>query len=472
MNIRDDFIISKLHKGYLVGGAVRDFLTGKFSTDRDIAIKNAETYAKNIAEQFEGTFIILDSVNKIYRVVLQDKINYLDISEIEGNDIEEDLLRRDFTINAIAYDLENDKFIDITGGMEDLKNKKLRPVREQNFKDDSLRILRGFRFLSTTGFEMTQELEESISKYLSLALNPAKERIHYELMKLFGGKYASETLLLMDNFKLLEKIFPCVKELKLVTPNSHHHLDLFHHVIETVRNIEILYEELPQEAKSHMDSIDFGGFPRINHLKLAGFLHDIGKYSVWTIENGKCDKFECLYNKPECANCNARNRFIKHDEVGSKMCVRLLKDLKFSKKQIEYISQMIKYHIYPSGVLSAPDLNEKVMMRYLRKMENCVIDNIILAKADRLSARGPEITEEMVENNLNGLDKLLNFYLERKDTLKPLPKLLDGNEIMKILGISQSPKLGEIITKLKEAQMNGDITTKEEAELFIKNFSL
>lgn len=133
---------------------------------------------------------------------------------------------------------------------------------------------------------------------------------------------------------------------------------------------------------------------------------------------------------------------------------------------------MIKYHIYPSGVLSAPDLNEKVMMRYLRKMENCVIDNIILAKADRLSARGPEITVEMVENNLNGLDKLLNFYLERKDTLKPLPKLLDGNEIMKILGISQSPKLGEIITKLKEAQMNGDITTKEEAELFIKNFSL
>ena len=133
---------------------------------------------------------------------------------------------------------------------------------------------------------------------------------------------------------------------------------------------------------------------------------------------------------------------------------------------------MIKYHIYPSGVLSAPDLNEKVMMRYLRKMENCVIDNIILAKADRLSARGPEITEEIIKNNIEGLDKLMNFYLEKKDTLKPLPKLIDGNEIMEILGISQSPKLGEIITKLKEAQMNGDITTKEEAELFIKNFSL
>ena len=133
---------------------------------------------------------------------------------------------------------------------------------------------------------------------------------------------------------------------------------------------------------------------------------------------------------------------------------------------------MIKYHIYPSSVLAAPDLNGKVMMRYLRKMGNNVIDNIILAKADRLSARGPAITDEMIKSNIEGLDKLMNFYLEKKDTLKPLPKLIDGNEIMEILGISQSPKLGEIISQLKEAQLNGDITTREEAETFIKNYSL
>lgn len=483
MNIRDDFIISQLNKGYLVGGAVRDFFIGgeKEILDRDIAIKGAEEFAKEISARFDGTFIVLDEVNKIYRVVLNDKLNFLDISEIEGDSIEEDLLRRDFTINAIAYDLQKDEFIDITGGVEDIKNKKLRPVREQNFKDDPLRILRAFRFLATTGFDMTDELKEGITKYLPLALEPAKERIHYELMKLFGGgrgkcreekDFCAKTLALMDDFGLLEKLFPCVKELKLVPPNTHHHLDLFHHVLETVSNIEKLYEELPPEAKEHMDGIDFGGFPRINHLKLAGFLHDIGKYSTWTIENGRCDKFECLYNKPECSECSARHRFIKHDEVGSKMCNTLLRDLKFSKKQIEYISQMIKYHIYPSSVIAAPDLNDKVMMRYLRKMGNNVIDNIILAKADRLSARGPAITDEMIKSNIEGLDKLMNFYLEKKDTLKPLPKLIDGNEIMEILGISQSPKLGEIISQLKEAQLNGDITTREEAETFIKNYSL
>ena len=152
------------------------------------------------------------------------------------------------------------------------------------------------------------------------------------------------------------------------------------------------------------------------------------------------------------------------------MCQPLLKDLKFSKKQIEYISSMIKNHIYPSNVVASPDLSEKIMMRYIRKMEDNIIDNIILAKADRLSARGEAITEEIVNANLNGLDKLLNFYLEKKETLKPLPKLLDGYEIMEIKNLKQSPMLGEIINALKEAQINGDINTKEEAVEFVKAY--
>ena len=169
---------------------------------------------------------------------------------------------------------------------------------------------------------------------------------------------------------------------------------MIHHIIETVRQIEIQYENSTGEILSHLDKVDFGGYPRINHLKLAGFLHDIGKFSTWTIEEA-----------------TGRHRFIKHDDLGSKMCIPFLKQLKFSKKQIEYISCMIKNHIYPSGVIAAPDLSEKVMMRHLRKMGDNVIDNIILAKADRLSAQGPEITPEITKTNIGGLDKLLNFYL-------------------------------------------------------------
>ena len=451
MNIRDDFILKEINEGYLVGGIIRDFLTGKTIVDRDIAISGAEEFAHKIADKFGGTFITLDSVNKIFRVVLPDKTNFLDISEIEGSTIEVDLKRRDFTINVIAYDLKNDKFIDTTGGINDLENKVLRHISDKNFEDDPLRLLRGFRFFSTTGFRMTEELESAISKYAHLILKPAPERINYELMKLFGGKYAAETLLKMNEFGILEALFPFVKEMKQVPPNTHHHLDLLHHVIETVRQIEIHYETLTGEVKEHLQKVDFGGFPRINHLKLAGFMHDIGKFSCWTIEE------------------NGRHRFIKHADIGAELAIPFLKKMKFSKKQIEYITCMIKNHIYPSNVIAAPDLNDKIMMRYIRKMEDNVIDNIILAKADRLSARGVDVTEEMIENNMRGLDRLLKFYLEKKDTLKPLPKLLDGKEIMELTGLKPTPQLGKIIEALKEAQLNGDVTNIEEAEVFIKN---
>lgn len=455
MNIKDDFILKDINEGYLVGGSIRDFFTKKCEfCDRDISIKGAENFARKLANKFDATFIELDNENKIYRVVLKDKINFLDISEMQGNSIEDDLKRRDFTINAIAYDLSNEKFIDVTGGLNDLKNKVLRHIDDKNFEEDPLRVLRAFRFYSMTGFEMTEELVKALKKYMPLALVPAKERINYEIMKLFGGDYASSALLKMDELGLLEKIIPQVKEMKNVPPNTHHHLDLFHHVIETVRQIEIIYAGLSGFEKEHMDAVDFGGFPRINHLKLAGFLHDIGKYSTWTIEE------------------SGRHRFIKHDDVGSKMVVPLLRDLKFSKKQIEYVSCMIKNHIYPSNVIVAPILNEKVMMRYVRKMGENVVDNIILAKADRLSARGVDITEEVVNSNINGLNKLLEFYLSKKDSLTPLPKLLDGREIMTLLNIKPSPKLGEIISALNEAQLNGDVTTPEDAKNFVMNFDL
>ena len=107
-------------------------------------------------------------------------------------------------------------------------------------------------------------------------------------------------------------------------------------------------------------------------------------------------------------------------------------------------------------------------MRYVRKMNENLIDNIIIAKSDRLSARGVEITDEVVKKNLDGLNALEEFYFSHKELLKPLPVLLNGNEIMEILKIPAGKELGFIIKNLKEAQINGDILTKEQAVDFIK----
>ncbi len=449
--IRDNFD----NEIYLVGGAVRDFLMNKKTYDRDLIVcdVDAREFAKKIADYFDATFVPLDEENKIYRVVLQDKLNYLDITNPIENSLKKDLARRDLAINAIAINLNSGEIFDPFNGIWDIQNKIISDISEQNFIDDPLRLLRIFRFQANLGFSISSELLDIVRKYFKLISKPAYERVIYEIVKLFAGEYAHLALLNMDRCGLLEEIFPFVAELKKVPENSHHHLDLFNHSIETVKQISDLYSSSKIEVREHLDRIDFGGFSRLAHLRFAGFLHDIGKFSTWTIIDG-------------------RHRFIKHDDVGSKLSVEILKSMHFSNKQIEYISQMIKYHIYPSHVMSSQDTSEKIMMRFVRRMKDNSIDNVILAMADRLSARGPEITDEIVNNNISSLNKLLKFYLSKKDELKPLPKLLDGKEIMSLLDIKPSPVLGQIIEALHEAQLDGDVTCRDQAIKFVQNFNI
>lgn len=460
--IEDNFILKTITPffekqkadSYIVGGFLRDCLLNRESCDVDIVVtKNkARLTAKQLADTIDGYFVELDEVNNIYRVIFADKVHYVDIADCFADSIEEDLKRRDFTINALAFDLKRKTLADVSGGLNDIKNKILREISEFNMTDDPIRILRAFRFQSEIGFAFSEELKNIIKKQAQLVQNPAKERVNTEIIKLFSGDYAAKTLLEMDNYGVLETVFPFVAELKKIPPNSHHHLGLLEHSIETVRQVQLYYQNSCDEVKTHLESELFAGHKRIAYLKLGAFLHDIGKPSTWTIE-------------PE----TGRHRFIMHDSEGAEIVVPYLKDLKFSKKQIAYLQKIIKYHIYPAGVVTSDDASEKAYLRFYRKMEEETIDVIAVAYADRMSALGPEITQEMLDKNINGLDKLLKGYLEQKNSLKPLAKLLDGNEIMQILDIPASKELGNIIEKLKEAQLSSEVITKEDAVNFIKN---
>ena len=445
-------------EAYIVGGFVRDILMNKKSPDRDLILCgcDVEKFSRELADKLNAHFIELDSVNKIYRIVLENKIDYIDITMPIENDFEKDIKRRDLTINAIAYNLKTSEIIDLVGGVDDIKNKKIKGICDKNFEDDPLRLLRIFRFYAKTGFEIDESLIELSKKLYKHINEPAKERVTVELLKMFEGKYCDLALLKLDECGLLEEIFPIYKEVKKIPPNSHHHLDLIHHLIESVRQVQMIYEKSSEEVKNYLETIKYGSVQELAFLKLATFLHDIGKPSCWTIEED-----------------TLRHRFIKHDEIGSKLVIPILKDLKFSKKQIQYVQTLIKYHIYPSSMVSAEDVTDKAFMKFYRKMEGYVIDLIILAMADRLSARGEKITEDIVNKNINALTKLLSDYLEMRKDIKPLEKLLDGRDIMELLKIKQGPKLGEIINALKEAQISGNVTTKEEAvEFVISNFGI
>ncbi len=439
---------------YLVGGYIRDLLLGKTSTDIDIAVPagHACNIAKNLADTINGYFIELDAMNKIYRVVLENKKDYIDIADCAGENIEKDLLRRDFTINAIAYELSTDLLIDICEGQKDLKRKIIKEISVENLLDDPIRLLRAFRFQSTLGFSLSDTIMQIVKEQASLLDNVAKERVNTELVKLFGGRYAVEALAKMERLNLLEHIFPEAAEIRKIPPNSHHHLGLLEHSIETVRQVQNFYDSAGIEVKEHLDE-DFGaGQKRLAYLKIAAFLHDVGKPSTWQIE-------------PE----TGRHRFIKHDQIGAEIILPALRKLKFSKKHAAYIQKIIKNHIYPAGVVTSDEAGEKAYLRFYRKMENEVIDLIAIAYADRMSALGEDVTQEMIEKNINGLKKLLDGYLQLKNELKPLPKLLDGNEIMQILNIPASKELGKIIEQLKEAQISSEVITKQDAIKYIKD---
>ena len=446
-------------KVYLVGGFIRDCLYNpeKSSCDLDfVCQKNkSKVIAQEIADKIEGYFVPLDEKNNIYRVVFSDKKTYVDFADCIGDSIQDDLLRRDFTINALAYDVNNACLLDVTGGVEDLKKHIIREISEKNILDDPARIIRAFRFQSELGFAFSKNLTDIIKKH-ALELNKiAKERINAELIKLFGGEHVVEVLYSLDNNGILEFLFPEIKDIKKIPPNSHHHLNLFDHSIETVKHVLSFYKKACPEVKAHLDEEFLGGQKRLCYLNIAALLHDAGKPSTWQIE-------------PD----TGRHRFIKHDAEGANIVVPTLRSLKFSKKQIAYIQKIIKNHIYPAGVVTAEDANEKAYLRFYRKMGDEVIDLIAIAYADRHSALGPDITKEMFEKNINGLEKLLKRYFEEKNKLAPLPKLLDGKEIMDILKIPQSPQLGKIIKSLQEAQISSIVTTKDEAIKFIQDLKI
>lgn len=423
----------KNYDSYLVGGYLRDLLSGEISPDRDIAIKcdNLAKLTKKIADELNGSFVELDPVNEIYRVVFGN--DYIDFAKLLNNNLIDDIKRRDFTINAITYDINNEKFVDITGGKKDFEEKIIRTYKISNLSDDPLRTLRAIRFQAKLGFRIDDEIINFIKENNSLILNVAPERIHQELIKTFEGKFLIDALFSMDETGLLDVIFPFFKDIKKIPSNSHHHLDLFHHLIETTRNIRINKPE----------------------LKLAAFIHDLAKPDCWTIEKD-----------------TGRHRFIGHDELGAKKVVPFLKKLKFSNKEIEYISKMVQFHIYPSALMKDENVTERAIIRFIRKIGDDTLDLLELARADRLSARGPAVSDEMIEVNLSNLEKLKEKYFEISPKLKEMPKLVDGNEIMQILNLKPSPKLKEIIDEIKELQLEGKINTKEDAINFLKNYKL
>ncbi len=456
-------LIAFLSEGrvYLIGGFVRDMILGLSSFDLDFIIVDKDTYSlgEELTKKFPGTYFVLDEETRTIRFVLKDEEsrNYtFDFTPVKANNLDKDFERRDFTINAIGIDLKSpDVFIDKFNGINDLKSKKIKPIKLQNLLDDPLRFLRAFRFAALLNGEIDKEIILYIKNNLGVFNESVSvERISVELWKIFDSNNSFKYLKQLSESGLLEKIVPELTPMRKVTPNSHHHLWLYDHSLELVKTFEENFHKIPEWAKEELNKpFTQAASPLKKSIaKLGALFHDVGKPDTWEIKN---------------VNGEEKHTFYGHDKTGAEITKSICEKLKFSNSASETISKLVRYHLRPFQLSQGKEpITERALYRFFRDVGNDTPLLLMLAMADLYATVGPKITKEDLANG----EKLLLFlfdeykkYETRETEKASKPKLLDGNEIMKITGMPASKALGDLIKELDELVAVGEIKTKEEA---------
>lgn len=336
-------------------------------------------------------------------------------SKVEwGKTIEEDLARRDFTMNAIAIEftgekaeIDTTKLIDLYDGAGDIKNKIIRTVGDptERFKEDALRLMRAIRFAAQLGFQIEAETLKAIAEDAVLLENIAKERVRDELIKLLASEYPYEGIILLKNTGLLQHILPELLEgigVDQSRPGRHHKDDVFTHNV------------LSLKFCPSTDPI----------VRFATLIHDVGKPRVASADQ---DGYVIFHN---------------HEIVGSRMAYEICDRMRFSKKQREKITKLIRWHMFTVD----EHITDSAVRRFIRRIgvEN-VKDMMDLRVGDRLGG-GTQTAESW---------RLKLFKKRVEEQLAPAPfsikdLAIDGNDVMKELDMKPSRQIGELLQKLFE----------------------
>ncbi len=461
-------------QSYLVGGYIRDSLLGRATKDIDIALAgDAVELAKWAAEVLGGTYVLLDEVNRIARVVLAESSPsqkgaqwHLDFSAMRGSTIEEDLARRDFTIHALATNLgawERGNsvlpLIDPFRGRPDLEKRLIRAVSETVFQDDPARLLRGVRLAAEYGSAIEGATENLMRSQSYLVATVAGERVREELCRLLSFSGASRVLRYLDNLGLLGSIIPELLPTKGVEQPKEHYWDIFEHSVETVAAVEGLlrmgssgYEGEALEIVPWTDDLAHyfeediaAGAARKTLLKLAALLHDVAKPHCKAVEQ------------------SGRIRFLGHAKEGAAITGVILERLRFSGRETKMVQKMVEYHLRPGQMSNDGELpSRRAIYRYFRDTGEVGIDILFLGLADHLATRGPNLDFASWKEHVHLVEYVL-AERERETSLTRPPKLIDGNDIMRLFGLSAGRRIGELLEIVREAQAAGEISSREEA---------
>jgi poly(A) polymerase len=456
LRVLRDLAAARRIRVYLVGGTVRELALGRQSPDLDLAVSGQTLeLARELAAALQGAFVLLDEGERTARVVAGGDL--LDLAEFRAPGLEGDLRGRDFTINAVALELEAIlgsaplTVIDPLDGLEDLARGLIRLVAEENLAADPLRLLRAYRFAGSHGLRLTPETEAAIRRQVHEFSRVAGERIHQELFLLLAAPRAGPILAQMDEVGLLAQLFPELADMKGVEQNGYHHLDVFHHSLAALLHLEEVlaaperfFGDMAEELRRYA-----GTPPRPALLKLAALFHDAGKPKV---KDRRSD--------PD------RYTFYYHEKVGQEIFAGVAQRLRLSLAEAKTVTALIQLHMRPFLLLSAfreRELSFRALGRLVRAARAELPGLFALAMADSLAGQGPQKPADSETVLADLADEAYRFLKERLEPQEALPRLLTGDDLIREFRLQPGPLFSRLLTAVQEAQWEGAVHDREGA---------
>ncbi len=444
-------------KLYLVGGILRDLILKreKDNPDFDFAVKSgAINFGKKLAGDLRCGFVVLDKEHGSCRLVKKYGDQYLtfDFTDFRGKNLEEDLKHRDFTINAIALELEtalksNDfsrLLMDPYGGRADIKQEIIRVVNNSAFAEDPLRILRAFSFSAILNFNIDKTTLKLAKLNKNKLTSVSGERIRDELFKVLATDKSYDYLLALDKLKILDIIFPEIKKMRRIGQGPYHHLDVWQHTLETIKQLELIFKGARnKEILSYLNTDISSQRRRKALLKFGAFLHDFGKPKTLKREKG-------------------RTTFHGHERIGLRIAEDIAKRLKLSNDEIYSLHKMVLWHLRPGYLADTANPTPRAKFRYFRDAGLEALSILLLSLADQRSTQGPLFTFKVRQLHENVVAKLIKEYL-KKDKEKVQKRLLNGDDLMKEFNLKPSPLIGKVLSEVEELQAIGKVRNKKEA---------
>lgn len=437
-------------EAWVVGGAVRDVLLERPVTDVDLAVAGEpERAARAVARHARGPAFELSERFGAWRTLAGGDL-VCDVSPLQGATIEDDLARRDFGANAMAVSLEEPSLIDPHGGREDIAAGRLRVLGEESYRADPLRPLRLVRLSTELALTPDEETERLTRGHAPRIRETSPERVWGELRRLVLAERVLDGLALADRLGVLEAILPELAALKGVEQSHFHHLDVYEHTLEVLREQLGLERELGEVFGEHSEEVEAvlaeplaDELTRLEALRFAALLHDVGKPAT----RGELP--------------DGRISFIGHDRVGAEMVVSVCRRLRTSGRLASFLADITRHHLALGFMVHDRPLSRRAVYRYLRACDPVAVELTAFTCADRRATRGRN-AQAAIAAHLDLARELMGAALAWRREGPPKPPL-PGDRLARELGIRPGPGLGALLEELREAVYAGEVQSAEDA---------